>query len=277
MERFVPSGVYGIIGWPLAHTLSPLIHTTAFRELGLSAVLVPWPVESGRVADFIAAVRLLGIRGVCVTIPHKEEVIPFLDRISERAASVGAVNTLYWEDGKLCGDNTDVPGFAAPLEEPSAALRPRSALVLGAGGAARAAIAGLKAAGCGRISICNRTEETARAFAEEFGLSAIAWDERGTIDADLVVNTTPLGMRGKFEDDSPYPAEAFAGKRGAAYDIVYTPLKTRFLREAEAAGWRTITGLGMFIGQADAQCRIWTGRPLPDAAKSAVYAALGLA
>ncbi len=276
MSAFVPSGIYGIIGWPLSHTLSPLLHTTSFRELGLPAVLVPWPVESGRLSDFVSSVRLLGLKGSCVTIPHKEDVIPLLDRISERAAAVGAVNTLYWEDGQLCGDNTDVPGFVAPLEALGAEACPRSALVLGAGGASRAVIAGLKSLGCGKIAICNRTEATARAFADEFGLETCPWDARGEVEADLVVNTTPLGMKGKLEGDSPFPAEAFSGRTAVAYDIVYTPLKTRFLREAEAAGWKTITGLGMFIGQADWQCRIWTGKALPEAAKKAVREALGL-
>ncbi|MFA6508290.1 MAG: shikimate dehydrogenase [Treponemataceae bacterium] len=271
MSSFEPTRVYGIIGYPLSHTLSPLLHTTAFRESDIPAVLVPWPLESNRLPAFVGAVRLLRIRGVCVTIPHKERILPLLDRVSDRAKAVGAVNLLYWDGDTLCGDNTDVPGFVAPLREGFPVPGARSALVLGAGGASRAVIAGLKSIGYDRVSIANRTEETARHLASEFGLEVCPWDTRGEVDADLVVNTTPLGMKGKAEDETPYPAGAFAGRKRVAYDIVYTPLRTRFLREAEDAGWRTISGLGMFIAQADYQFRAWTGLPLPDAAKAAVY------
>lgn len=276
MSTFEPTAVYGIIGYPLGHTLSPLLHTTAFRELGIPAALVPWPVESERLGAFVEAVRLLRIRGCCVTIPHKEDVIPFLDRISDRAESVGAVNLLYWDGDALCGDNTDVPGFIAPLSELPAPAPGSRALVLGAGGASRAVIAGLKTLDY-RVKVTNRTERTARLLAEEFDLEAVPWEDRGKTEAELVVNTTPLGMKGKFEEETPYPAESFAARSGVAYDIVYTPLRTRFLREAEAAGWRTVSGLGMFIAQADFQFGIWTGRGLPEAAVRAVYDALGYA
>jgi shikimate dehydrogenase len=170
----------------------------------------------------------MGIRGCCVTIPHKEDVIPFLDRITDRAEAVGAVNLLYWEGDELCGDNTDVPGFVAPLAELAPPVRGCRALVLGAGGASRAVVAGLKDLGC-RVSVANRTGETARLLAEEFELEVVPWEKRGAIEAELVVNTTPLGMKGKFEDQTPFPASAFAGRGGTAYDIVYTPLRTRFL------------------------------------------------
>ena len=274
MSTFEPTAVYGIIGYPLGHTLSPLLHTTAFRERGIPAVLVPWPIEPERLEAFVAAFRLLRVGGCCVTIPHKEDIIPFLDRITDRAEAVGAVNLLYWEHDELCGDNTDVPGFVAPLAELPAFPRGASALVLGAGGASRAAVAGLKSLGC-RVLVSNRTESAARLLAEEFELEVVPWKGRGTATAELVVNTTPLGMKGRFEEETPYPEEAFAGRSGIAYDIVYTPLRTRFLREAEAAGWRTLSGLGMFIGQADYQFRTWTGRDLPEAAVKAVYDALG--
>jgi shikimate dehydrogenase len=274
MSTFSPTAVYGIIGYPLSHTLSPLLHTTAFRELGIPAVLVPWPVEPLRLESFLGAFRLLVIKGCCVTIPHKERVMPFLDRITDRAAAVGAVNLLYWEGSELCGDNTDVPGFIAPLAALPAEVRGSRALLLGAGGASRAVAAALKTLGY-RVLVANRTAAAARVLAEEFGLEPVPWEQRGTADADLVVNTTPLGMKGKFEEETPYPAEAFAGRSGIAYDIVYTPLRTRFLRDAEESGWRTISGLGMFIGQADCQFKTWTGRNLPETAVRAVYAELG--
>lgn len=274
MSSFVPYGVYGIVGYPLGHSLSPLLHTTAFAELGIPAVLVPWPTPPERLGSFVEAVRLLGVRGACVTIPHKEAIIPLLDGATDRARSAGAVNLLVWKGAELWGDNTDVPGFVAPLRA-AAVPASISALVLGAGGAARAAVCGLKEYGFSRIAVSNGTEARARALAADFGLDTVPWDRRAEHQADLVVNATPLGMKGKHEGETPYPAEAFAGRRGIAYDIVYTPLATRFLSEAAAAGWGTIDGRAMFIAQADEQFAAWTGRRLPEAAIRAVSEALG--
>lgn len=274
---FLPASLYGVIGHPLGHSLSPLLHTTGFRAIGSPDVLVAWPIEPGRVEAFVDAVRLLRVRGVCITIPHKQTIMPCLDRISDRARDVGAVNTLFWQGNELCGDNTDVPGFVAPLttDASTAALGPSPRiLMLGAGGASRAVVVGLRSLGYADITVVNRSPAAAEALAADFGLSVEAWERRGDIPADLVINTTPLGMKGAYEDQTPLPPAAFAGRRGIAYDIVYTPLRTRFLRDAEDAGWRTISGLDMFIGQADQQFRIWKGVPLPAEAAAAVKAEL---
>jgi shikimate dehydrogenase len=275
--NFEPASLYGVIGYPLGHSLSPLLHTTGFRAIGSPDVLVAWPIEPGRVGEFVSAVRLLRVRGVCVTIPHKQAIMSFLDRVTERARDVGAVNTLFWQGAELWGDNTDVPGFIAPLttEASMEALGPSPRiLMLGAGGASRAVVVGLRSLGYRDIVVANRSPAAAEALAADFGLAVEPWERRGDIPADLVINTTPLGMKSTYEAETPFPADAFSGRHGIAYDIVYTPLRTRFLRDAENAGWRTVSGLDMFIGQADHQFRIWKGVPLPSAAAEAVAAVL---
>jgi shikimate dehydrogenase len=181
-----------------------------------------------------------------------------LDRLTERARKLGAVNTLYWDEDLLCGDNTDVEGFVASLRGRVF----RSALVLGAGGAARAALAGLLELGVSAVAVCNHHRERAQKLAEEFGVRCADWEERAAYGADLVVNATPLGMRGAREGQSPLPPEAFTRAQAdlLAYDMVYAPLTTRFLAEAEAAGRQVQDGLSMFVAQAQAQFRLWTGR-----------------
>lgn len=272
---FLPVELYGVIGWPLGQSLSPLIHNTAFQTLGRAAVYLRWEIAPERLAAFVDSFRLLRMRGCSVTIPHKVAIMPHLDEISEPARAVGAVNTLYWRDDLLCGENTDVTGFMQPL---LARDLPRDmpVLLLGAGGAARAAAAGLHAHGFRACRICTPSDRTHLPLAEAFGMQAVAWQDRHDVPAGLIINATPLGMRGKAEDETPYdfaPARAH-GRTGLAYDIVYNPLRTRFLAEAEAAGWQTLGGLEMFHAQADAQFFLWTGEHLPATARQALEAAL---
>ena len=273
MADFTLPKLYGIIGSPLGHSLSPILHTTAFQALGIPGLLLPWPMPADQLPVFIKAMRLLDIQGACVTIPHKQAIMPLLDGISDTAKKVGAVNLVHRDGDRLLGDNTDILGFTLPLADPPLPTD-TPVLLLGAGGATRGVIAGLHMLGMTNIHISNRTAATAADMAAEFGLKAIDWSRRGKVMAGLVVNTTPLGMKGKFEEETPYPGEWLAGRAGIAYDIVYTPVKTRFIREAEAAGWRTLTGLDMFMGQADQQFLTWTGRHLPDVARQVVVDAL---
>ena len=271
MSAYTPPVLHGIIGYPLGHSLSPLMHNTAFKALGLPGVYLSWPVEPGRLPAFMDAVRLLDIRGCSITIPHKVDVLPLLDAMTDGVREMGACNTLYRDGDGICGENTDVIGFMAPLRE---CLVPETrVLLLGAGGVSRAAVAGLRRLGLTDIAVANRRRERAEALAEAFDLSLVPWEERGDVDADLIVNTTSLGMTGAQEGETPYPAEAFRGN-GIAYDLIYTPFRTRFLREAEAAGWTGLSGLDMFIAQGDAQFHLWTGRHLPPEAVRAVKAAL---
>ncbi len=266
--------LYGIIGHPLGHTMSPPLHNWALEQAGLPGRYEAWPTQPGRLVDFMAQMRSRPISGASVTIPHKLAVMDHLDHVTDTARAVGAVNTLYWEGDKLAGHNTDAEGFAHPL---SALPRPpRSALVLGAGGAARAVLAGLDVAGVPRVAVANRTLDRAEALAVEFEAAAVPWDERGRVQAELIVNTTPMGMAGALVDDSPLPEGHCLSPNQTVYDIVYNPLRTRLLRQAEDCGCPTIDGLSMFIHQAMGQFRLWTGREFdPTGARRLLMGLLG--
>lgn len=272
---FLPAELYGVIGWPLGQSLSPLIHNTAFQTLGRDAVYLRWEIAPERLAAFVDSFRLLRMRGCSVTIPHKVAIMPHLDDVSAPAQAAGAVNTLYWRDDLLCGENTDVTGFMTPLLA-CALPEDTPVLLLGAGGAARAAAAGLRAHGFSDCAVCTPSDRTHVPLAEAFGMRAVAWRDRHEVPARLIINATPLGMYGKAEGETPYDfAQARTdGRTGLAYDIVYNPLRTRFLTEAETAGWRTLGGLEMFYAQADAQFFLWTGQHLPATARQALEAAL---
>jgi shikimate dehydrogenase len=258
----LPERLLGIVGHPLGHSLSPALHNWAFEQAGIPWVYLRWDLPRERFEVFMAAVRALPIQGVSVTIPYKQAVIPFLDGVSDAASRIGAVNTLLWDDGRLLGENTDVVGFVSPLKRMDICLR--SALVLGAGGAARAVLIGLGMLGVGSIRVCSRNEERARKLAGEFGVGMLPWDMRGAADADLVVNATPLGMKGRFEMLSPWPEDVFPAGVKCVYDLVYNPEETVLLRQAQNAGLLTIGGLAMFVRQALAQFRLWTGLELDE-------------
>jgi len=260
-----PQGQYGIIGWPLGHSKSPLLHNWGLKESGLPGVYVAWPTEPAKLKAFMAEVRARHIRGVSVTIPHKQAVMPYLDGLTDRAKVIGAVNTLFWREGKLMGDNTDVIGIKKPLlarqEAQGGALK--SALVLGAGGAARAACAALKELGVPDVAVTNRTASKAVKLAADFGQRAVPWDERAQGTWSLVANTTPLGMLGEHQNESPWPADGFAGV-GLVFDFVYNPVRTRLMAEAQEAGVACLSGLSMFLHQGLAQFELWTGKALDE-------------
>jgi shikimate dehydrogenase len=266
--------LFGIIGYPLGHSLSPLIHNRAFADLGVDARYEAWPVEPGGLAAFMASVRERPIAGLSVTIPHKTAVMAYLDGVSETAARAGAVNTVYWREGELLGENTDVPGFLAPLR--GLPRVPGSALVLGAGGVARAVLAGLAELGVARVAVTNRNPDKAAVLAREFSVATTPWDDRGGVEAELIVNATPLGMSGAGAGETPFPAERLRPET-IAYDLIYNPAQTRFLREAAQAGCRAIPGLPMFIEQAAGQFKLWTGKDLPrQTTKDLLVTALGI-
>lgn len=279
------TALYGVTGWPLSQSLSPLLHNTGFAALGINALYLKWEVPPQKLPTFVESVRLLNIRGCSVTIPHKVELLPLLDEVSPLARSVGAANTIYWKGESLCGENTDVAGFMAPLgNEPLAGA---DVLLLGAGGAARAVAAGLVTTAPhnrpARVFVATPSNKSHLPLADEFGLTPLLWQDRHEPASMLVINTTPLGMRGKADQETPYDfsqATPLAPANDAhatplAYDIVYNPLETRFLREARAAGRRCISGLEMFFGQGDAQFRLWTGQGLPPESRRALETALG--
>ena len=271
-KLFLPQKLYCVIGWPLAQSLSPLLHNTGFQQLGLDCIYLQFPISPLDLPRFLDSVRLLPIAGCSVTIPHKTTVIPYLDAISPEAKRIGAVNTLYWQDNQLFGENTDFTGFLAPLA--GYELNSMNVLLLGAGGAARAFLCGLKERRAKKIFIATPSNSRHLPLAEEFAVEGISWQERYDVQADLIINATPLGMHGSHEDETPYDFSQSAYTTKLAYDIVYNPLETRFLREAAKQGIEVISGRTMFFEQGNAQFRLWTGQNLPSEAKLALHQAL---
>jgi shikimate dehydrogenase len=262
--------IYGILGRPVAHSLSPAMHNAAFRELGLNAVYVAFPVTS--LAQAVAGLRGLAIQGVSVTIPFKEEIIPLLDGLDPQAAHIGAVNTVVNRDGRLYGYNTDWLGALAALKA-KASLKGEHVLLLGAGGAARAIAFGILAEGC-RVTLTDLDEPRAAVLARDLQVEAIALNALDQCPAAILVNATPVGMEPQV-DDLPLNPDLL-GRYRLVMDIVYKPLETRLLREAKARGAATLDGLQMLIHQATAQFELWTGKPAPLAVMSrAAYEALG--
>lgn len=257
----------GVIGWPIKHSLSPKMHNYWLKAYGIAGDYIPMPVQPDNLGETMRTLKDKGICGVNLTVPHKELVLPFLDEIDETARQIGAVNTvMVTPGGKLIGTNTDAYGFAENLRQ-AGALKPKGkAVVLGAGGAARAVCKALVDEGY-RLVIANRTPDKARAIAKTFGSSeAVGWEQRGAVlaDADLLVNTTSLGL----EKQPPLEIDlTLLPKEAVVTDIVYAPLKTPLLAEAEKRGNITVDGLGMLMHQGVPGFEAWFGkRPLVDAA-----------
>lgn len=274
MDCFLPTSLYGVIGWPLAQSLSPLLHNTGFQALCIPSVYLAWPVPPEQLGKFLDSMRLLKIEGCSVTIPHKIAVLPYLESVSEAASLAGAVNTLFWRSDSLCGENTDVAGFLAPLS--NLPLDTLDVLLLGAGGAAHAAAAGLRLAGCRSARVTSPSNQRQYPLAERFAFTPIAWKDRYAHPADIVINATPMGMKGDLVNENPYNfTQAPTVKGGWAYDLVYNPLHTHFLTEAAKVGRKCISGLEMFFGQGNAQFKLWTGHILPQSARINLEKALG--
>ncbi|MFB9280117.1 shikimate dehydrogenase [Cohnella cellulosilytica] len=270
--------LFGVIGDPIRHSKSPIMLNRAFRESGVNGVYAAFHVEPGRLEQAIAGVRGLGYRGLNVTIPHKVEVMKYLDEISEGAKAAGAVNTIVNEDGRLIGYNTDGIGYVRSLkEEVEPDLAGKTIVVLGAGGAARGILWALAQERPAAIIIANRTEaraaELAASFPAGLRISALPWSElRGAVaEADVVINTTSVGMSPNVDDLPLDPAWLKPG--AVASDLIYNPLKTAFLARAEERGCRAHGGLGMFIYQGAYAFEYWTGRPAPVAAMREVVLA----
>jgi shikimate dehydrogenase len=275
----------GLLGWPVSHSLSPAMHNAAFDYLGLDWRYVPMPVDAGApgaIGQALAGLRALGLRGANVTVPHKQAVMPYLDRLEPAAQVIGAVNTIVVApDGTLTGDNTDAAGFVSDLREHGVELEDQYVLVLGAGGSARAVVYGLACAKVARIAIANRTLETAQSLvaalqplAPGCPMQAFALTDlpRLAARADVIVNCTTLGMTPNV-DTTPWPADVPFGSGQVVYDLVYNPPHTRLLRQAVQDGARAIGGLGMLVWQGALAFERWTGRPAPvDVMRSAAAA-----
>jgi len=248
----------GVILHPAGHTRSPAMHNAAFAALGIDAVYVAFDVPPATLAAALAGARALGVRQLAVSIPHKVAVIAHLDAIDATARHIGAVNTVTRDGERLVGANTDWLGVVRALERETA-LAGRDAVVLGAGGAARAAVFGLLERGA-RVQILNRSRERAERLAAELGASgAGGLDALADLPCDVLVNTTSVGLR---EDASAVTAEAIP-KHAVVLDAVYDPPHTRLLRDAASRGARGIEGKWWLVYQAAEQIRLWTGREAP--------------
>ncbi|MFD0985796.1 shikimate dehydrogenase [Methyloligella solikamskensis] len=252
-----------VIGWPIEHSRSPMIHGYWLRKHRINGSYEKVAVAPEDIESFLSSLGAQGFAGCNVTLPHKEAALRAADNVHAAARSIGAANTLWLsEDGRLEADNTDAYGFMTHLKEsaPSLRLQGATAMLLGAGGAARAILYGLQKAGVERIVIANRTEARAAALAEAFdhGLETIAWDkaEGALKDCDLLVNTTSLGMDGQPPLEMSLKT---LPKESVVADIVYTPLETPLLAEARARGNACVDGLGMLLHQAVPGFERWFG------------------
>ena len=264
----------GVIGHPIAHSKSPQLQRHWLKTLGISGYYIPMDVSPDHLAQVLDSLPKAGFVGVNVTVPHKERVMELAHQITDRAALIGAANTLVFrDDGTIHADNTDGYGFIENLREGAPNWVPNAgpAVVLGAGGAARAVVSALLDAGVPEILISNRTRLRAELLQNDFGkrLKVIDWVQAGNMleEATTVVNTTSLGMIGKPELRVPLDG---LQPGTVVTDLVYAPLKTRLLAEAEAAGCTTVDGLGMLLYQAVPGFERWFGqRPTVDAATRA--------
>ena len=268
----------GVIGHPIAHSRSPALHGFWLRRYGIKGHYIPMDVAPGDLEATLRHLPKIGFVGLNVTIPHKESVLKIADVVTDRAALIGAANTLIFrKDGRIHADNTDGAGFVANLRQNAPHWDPTSgpAVVFGAGGAARAVVAALIEVGVPEIRITNRTRPRAEALRADFGAKLTVYDwvqaANALEGAATVVNTTSLGMAGKPEFRVPLDAL----EPGAVVnDLVYTPLRTQFLQEAETRGGFTVDGLGMLLHQAAPGFERWFG-PTPAVDDEARQAALG--
>jgi len=263
----------GVIGHPIGHSLSPLMHNAALTELGENYVYVAFPIKPDDLATAIAGLESIGVVGFSVTIPHKQTIMPFLSQITPTAKLVGAVNTVWWTEQGWQGTNTDVEGFVAPLTELDRDWRKVKPVVLGNGGAARAVVVGLAQLGCPEIQIVGRNLEKLEAFKNSWSradfnseLSVYPWQALAELipSTTLLINTTPLGMTPHLEQ-SPVEEDLMSGlsPSAIAYDLIYTPRPTRFLQQAADQGATTIDGLEMLVQQGAAALRLWLQKPVP--------------
>ena len=263
----------GIFGYPIRHSISPAMHNAAFEHLGIDAVYEAWETTPDDLPAGVAALRADNYLGANVTVPHKQAVMEHLDDIDELAAGIGAVNTIVNRNGRLVGSNTDALGFINSLKgETGTSLSGLEVVLIGAGGAARAAAYALAIEQVGSLTIANRTVERARSLAEELRRASMETTAFNIVApefmlackrADLIVNSTSVGMlHGPAEGESPIPADAISPEC-VVYDMVYNPPDTPLLLYAEGAGAQVVGGLPMLVYQGAAAWSRWTGQEAP--------------
>jgi shikimate dehydrogenase len=265
--------IVGLIGYPLGHSVSPAMHNAAFKKLGLDFEYLTFEVPKEDLPDALRGMRALHVAGFNVTIPHKEAVVPLLDEVTKLAKIIGAVNTVENQEGKLVGYNTDGPGFIESLTE-DAGFSPedKKVVVLGAGGASRAVSVMLAEAKVKSLVLSDILFDRAKNLAEYLGsyfevkaeaLKASSKELKEEIEkADLLVNTTPIGMYPKVEE-CPLPEGASLPSNLLVYDLVYNPQETKLLKMAKGFGCRTCSGLGMLVRQGALAFTLWTGEEAP--------------
>lgn len=260
--------IVGLIGHPVAHTFSPAMHNSCFAELGLNWIYLPFCIRPENLEQTLKGLGAIeNVKGANVTIPHKEEVIKYLDDLSQEASLIGAVNTISFSNGKVVGDNTDGKGFIAALKEEGFNPEGKDVLILGAGGAGRAVAVSLAKEGASRITLVDLNIAKAKGLASEIensfkevkagaaGLKEITLEE-----TDLLVNATGCGMK----EEDPLPIFSSLLHQGLfVYDLIYNPAQTLLLKESAKKGARTANGLGMLIHQAALSFNIWTGKEAP--------------
>jgi 3-dehydroquinate dehydratase / shikimate dehydrogenase len=250
--------VYGVAGNPVAHSLSPAMLNAAFRRERVNAVYLP--LQTNAIGDLLTVIREIPLSGLSVTMPLKKEILPHLQKTDPLSEKIGACNTIVRsQDGKLYGFNTDVAAIVRPLEK-RIALRNAKVLVIGAGGAARAAVFGLKEKGA-EVSILNRTLPTAQKLAREAKAKVVKREQLAKSAFDVIINATPIGMKGSETRSALEPGEINAR---LVFDLVYNPIDTPLIRSARDKGIPFITGIEMFVHQGARQFEIWTGKPAPE-------------
>ena len=275
--------ILGVIGNPIAHSLSPIIHNAAIEQLGLDYRYLAFPVAAADLATALAGFAAIGVIGCSVTIPHKQAIVPLLTAITPLARAVGAVNTVWNIPTGWHGTNTDVAGFISPLAAMQRDWSQTTVAILGNGGAARAVVAGCHQLGCGEIHVFGRSEQKLAEFKSSWqdiqlpiasGDRSVAvkidthlWDELATLikrENLLLINSTPIGMHPQI-DDSPISADLMLkiGPNSIAYDLIYTPRPTNFLQLAAARSIGTIDGTEMLIQQGAAAFELWFQQPAP--------------
>ncbi|ADQ14876.1 shikimate dehydrogenase [Halanaerobium hydrogeniformans] len=273
MSIFIPNNetkLYGLLGKTLSHSISPSLHNTGFRDLDINAIYLMLECkEKELLEDYIQSLKNLNFGGWNVTIPYKEDIIPYLNGFSSLARDAGAVNTVLNRRGRLTGYNTDVIGFQRQIEEAGFVVKDKKAVVIGAGGAARAVIAALIQLNLAEVTIINRTLENAAELVElfkekesktEFSYAALKESEykEDIKNADLIINTTPIGMYSNKMEKKLVINPEYINENQFVLDLIYNPLKTELLKEAEKKGAQIGNGLPTLIYQAEAAFKLWT-------------------
>ncbi|MFM7424686.1 MAG: shikimate dehydrogenase [Elainella sp.] len=267
------TGLLGVIGDPIGHSLSPVMHNAALAKLGQNLVYLPLPVAPARLAAALEGFTAVGLRGFSVTIPHKQAIMPLLSQISPVAEAIGAVNTVCWTEQGWFGTNTDAAGFVAPLKAMQRDWSQTQAVVLGNGGAARAVVAGCTELGFGQIQVVGRSLAKLAEFEQSWQNSPLQpplqvqdWASLPRLlpQAGLVVNTTPIGMHPHPEASLLNQAELEQlAPQTIAYDLIYTPRPTQFLQQAQTRDAVCLDGLEMLVQQGAVALELWLGQPAP--------------